>query len=132
MTPGTADDRSLGELIADLARESSTLVRQEVELAKVELTQKASRTARDIGFLAVGGAVIYAGVLAILAAVIILLASQGMPWWLAALLVGLVVLGVGYWLVQRGLTQLRSHDLAPRQTLDSLKEDARLVKGQTQ
>ena len=132
MTPGTADDRSLGELIADLARESSTLVRQEVELAKVELTQKASRTARDIGFLAVGGAVIYAGVLAILAAVIILLASQGMPWWLAAMLVGLVVLGVGYWLVQRGLTQLRSHDLAPRQTMDSLKEDARLVKGQTQ
>ena len=132
MTPGTADDRSLGELIADLARESSTLVRQEVELAKVELTQKASRTARDIGFLAIGGAVIYAGVLAILAGVIIVLAAQGMPWWLAAMLVGLVVVGVGYWLVQRGLNQLRSHDLAPRQTMDSVKEDARLVKGQTQ
>jgi L-asparagine transporter-like permease len=129
---GTAEDRSLGELFADLARESSTLVRQEVELAKVELSQKATQTARDIGFLAVGGAVIYAGVLAVLAAVVILLASQGMAWWLAALLVALVVVGVGYWLVQKGVAQLRGHDLAPRQTLDSLKQDARLVKGQTQ
>lgn len=132
MMPGATDDRSLGELFADLARESSTLIRQEVELAKVELSQKASRTGRDIGFLAVGGAVIYAGFLALMATVIIVLASNGVWWWLASLLVGLVVLGVGYWLVQQGLARLRRRDLAPRQTLDSIKQDAQVVKGQMQ
>ena len=131
MTTGATDQRSLGELFADLARESSTLIRQEVELAKVELSTKAARTGRDVGFLAVGGAVIYAGFLAILAAVVIVLAANGVPWWLSALLVGLVVLGVGYYLVQQGLSRLRERDMAPHQTIDSLKEDARLVKGET-
>ena len=126
----TGDDRSLGELFADLARESSALIRQEVELAKVELSQKASRLGRDVGFLAVGGAVIYAGFLAVLAAIVIVLASAGLPWWLSALLVGAAVLGVGYWLVRRGLAELRRQDLTPRQTLESLKEDTRVLKEQ--
>ena len=126
----SGDDRSLGELFAELARESSTLIRQEVELAKVELSRKVSRTAKDVGFLAIGGAVIYAGFLAVAAAIVIVLASNGIPWWLAALLVGLALLGSGYWLLQRGLTELRRHDLTPRQTLESLKEDAHLVKEQ--
>ena len=126
----TRDDRSLGELFADLARESGTLIRQEVELAKVELSQKASRAGKDIGFLAAGGAVMYAGFLGVLAAIIIVLASAGLPWWLAALLVGVVVLGVGYWLVRKGLDELKRQDLTPRQTLESLKEDASLVKEQ--
>jgi len=126
----TQDDRSIGELFADLARESSTLIRQEVELAKTEMSQKATRVGRDVAFLAVGGLVIYAGVLAILAAVIIGLAAAGLPWWLSALLVGGIVLAAGYGLVHRGLAALKREDLAPRQTLDSLKEDARAVRGQ--
>lgn len=124
------EDRSLGELLGDLARESSTLVRQEVELAKAELTQKASRLGKDLGFLAIGGAVAYAGLLAILAAVIILLADAGLPWWLSALLVGLVVAGAGYFLVQKGLQALKREELAPRQTIDSIKEDAQWAKEQ--
>src|SRR3712207_8586422 len=50
-----------------------------------------SRVGRDIGFLAIGGAVAYAGFLAIVATVIIALGANGVPWWLAALLVGVVV-----------------------------------------
>lgn len=125
-------ERSLGELFGDLTKETSTLVRQEVELAKVELTQKASEVGKDIGFLAVGGAVAYAGLLAILAAIIILLATIGLPWWLAAALVGLVVAGIGYFLVQRGLTALRRTNMAPRQTIQTLKEDAEWIKEQRQ
>ena len=125
------DDRSLGELFADLAQEMTTLVRQELVLARTELSQKATRVGRNVGFLALGGAVAYAGFLAIVAAVIIVLADIGLPWWLAALLVGLVVAGVGYFLVQRGLTALRQEDLTPRQTLDTLREDAQFVKEQT-
>ncbi len=92
------DDRSLGELFAELAQETTTLVRQEVNLATTEMTQKASRAGRQIGVLAAGGAVAYAGLLAILAGVIVLL-DNVMPLWLSALLVGVVVAVVGYVLV---------------------------------
>ena len=125
------EDRSVGELFAELSREMATLVRQEVHLAKAEVSQKASQIGKDIGFLAVGGAVAYAGFLAIVAAVIIGLAALGIPWWLSALLVGLVVAGVGYFLVQKGLSDIKQADLAPRQTMETLKEDARWAKEQT-
>ncbi len=124
------DDRSLGELFAELAREMGELVRHEIELARVEMTQKASRVGKEIGFLAIGGAIVYAGLLALLAAAIIGLAQLGVPWWLSALLVGLVVAGIGYALVQRGLTALKREDFAPRQTLESLKEDKDWAKEQ--
>jgi len=124
------DDLSLGELFGELARETSTLVRQEVALARTELSQKAGAIGKDLGFLAVGGAIAYAGLLAIIAAVIIALATIGLPWWLSALLVGLVVAGIGFFLVQRGLGAIRQEGLAPRQTLDTLKEDAEWVKEQ--
>jgi drug/metabolite transporter (DMT)-like permease len=124
------DDRSLGELFADLARDSSVLVRQEVALAKAELSQKAGQVGKDIGFLAVGGLVLYAGLLAIIAAIIIVLGTIGVPWWLAALAVGLIVAGVGYFLVQRGMQALKKESLAPRQTIETLKEDAEWAKEQ--
>jgi hypothetical protein len=128
----TRDERSLGELFAELTRETSTLVRQEVNLAKTEMTQKASAVGKDVGFLAAGGAVLYAGVLALLAAIILALTALGLPAWLAALLVGVVVVGIGAFLVQRGLTALRRTNLAPQQTIETLKEDTTWVKQQTQ
>jgi len=54
-----------------------------------------------------------------------------MPWWLAALIVGLVVAGVGYLLVRRGLTALRQENLTPQQTIETLRDDAQLVKERT-
>ena len=124
------DERSLGELFGDLARESSNLLRQEVQLAKTELSQKASALGRDVASVAVGGLVAYAGLLAIIAALIIGLAAAGLPWWVAALLVGLIVVGIGYGLIQRGLTALKREDLAPRRTIESLPEDAQWAKEQ--
>jgi len=124
------DERSLGELFAELAQDTSTLVRKEVQLAKTEMSQKASRVGKDVGFLAAGGAVAYAGLLALLAGVIVLL-GQVIPMWLAALLVGLVVAGVGYFLVRRGLDALKREDPAPRQTIETLKEDQQWAKDQT-
>ncbi len=123
-------DPSIGELFAELAKETSTLVRQEVALARTELSQKAGDVGKDLGFLAIGGAVAYAGLLAIIAAIVIALATLGLPWWLSALLVGLVVAGIGYFLVQKGLSALKRESLAPKQTLDTLKEDAEWAKEQ--
>ena len=124
------DDRSLGELFTELAQETSTLVRQEVNLAKTEMSQKASTAGRHAGVLAAGGALAYAGLLAILAAVIVLL-DNVMPLWLSALLVGLVVAVVGYLLVRRALEALKKEDFAPRETMETLKEDQRWAKDQT-
>ena len=125
------DEPSLGELFAELARETSTLVRQEVELAKTEMSQKAARVGRDVAFLAIGGAVLYAGFLALLAALIIGLGQLGLPWWLSALLVGLIVAAVGGFLIQQGLAALKREDLAPRQTVATIKEDVEWAREQT-
>jgi hypothetical protein len=124
------DERSLGELFAELAHETSTLVRQEVNLAKTEMSQKASRAGRHVGVMAAGGAVAYAGLLAILAALIVLL-NNVMPLWLSALLVGIVVAVVGYLLVRRALDALKREDFAPRETIETLKEDQQWAKDQT-
>lgn len=126
----TNDERSLGELFGDLARDMGTLVSQELALARTELTDKATRVGKEIAMLAVGGLVAYAGLLAIIAAVIVLIADRGVPLWVSALAVGLVVAGIGYLLVQRGLSALKHEDLAPRQTIQSIKEDTQWAKEQ--
>ena len=127
--PDMREDRSLGELIGELANETSTLVRQEVALAKAELTQKATRVGVQLGSLVVGGAIAYAAFLAILAAVIIGL-GRLIPLWVAALVVGAVVAAVAYSLVSKALRALKQIDVTPRQTVETLKEDAQWVKGQ--
>lgn len=125
-----SDERSLGELFGDLARETSVLVRQEVQLAKTEMAQKASAIGKDIGLLTVGGAVAYAGLLALITTAIILLGTVGLPWWLAALIVTIVVLAIGGILVQRGLTALKHESMAPQQTIETLNEDRQWAKEQ--
>jgi len=124
------DDRSLGELFGDLARDLGTLVRQEVSLATTEMTRKATRVGQDVAGLAVGGLVAYAGFLALLAALINGLVAAGLAWWLAALLVGVIVAGIGAMLIQRSLTALKHTDLSPRQTMGTLKEDTQWAKEQ--
>ncbi len=128
--PETRDDRSLGDLFAELAHETSTLVRQEVELARVELSQKVSRVGKDAASLAVGGALAYAGLLAIVAAAILGLGEAGLPWWLSALLVGVVIGGIGYLLVDRARSAIKEADLAPRRTAETLKENREWAKEQ--
>jgi uncharacterized membrane protein YqjE len=129
--PTTQDDRSLGELFSELSRETTTLVRQEVELAKTELTHKASEVGKDVGFLAAGGMFLYAGFFTLVAMLVIALAQLGVTWWLSALIVGVVVLLVGAMLVRTGLAALREEGMVPKQTIETLQEDAQWAKNQT-
>jgi len=124
------DNRSLGDLFATLASQTSTLVRQEVDLAKTELTQKATRAGREAGMIAVGGVLALGGYLALVAALIIVL-SQFIPLWVSALVVGLALAGVGYFIIQQGLQALRRLDPAPRQTIATIKDDIAWAKEQT-
>jgi hypothetical protein len=125
------EDRSLGELFSELSRETSTLVRQEVDLAKTELTLKATEVGKDVGFIAAGALVAYAGLLTLVAMVVIALAQLGVTPWLSALIVGVVVLAIGGILVRSGLAALRNGNLAPKQTIQSIQEDAQWAKNQT-
>lgn len=124
-------ERSLGELFAELSRETSTLVRNEVALAKTELTEKASRVGRDAAMVALGGALAHAGLLAIVAAFVLLLASFGLTPWLAAVIAGIAIAGIGYMIAQKGMTALKNEDVTPKQTMDSVKETAQWAKNQT-
>jgi cation transport ATPase len=125
------DERSLSELFGELARQTGTLLHQELNLARAEMTQKASQASRGVATLIVGGFVAYAGFLALLAAVIAGLATF-LDWWLAALLVALVVVVVGYLAIQSGLRSLRQGSLAPRQTIQTIKESAEWAKERVQ
>jgi heme A synthase len=122
-------DRSIGELFSQLASDTGLLIRQEIALAKVELSQKASDVGRNVGYLVLGGAVAYAALLALLAAIIISLANV-MPWWLAALVVAIVVGIIAGVLVSKALAALKKTEVAPRQTVETLKEDAQWAKQQ--
>ncbi len=133
------EERSLGDLFSELASETGTLVRQEVALAQTELTQKATKVGTNVGYLAAGGAVGYTALLVILAAVVMGLAqliSRLTDWqlitsaWIAAAIVGAVVGIVAYMLVTSALAKLKNTDLAPRETVETIKEDAQWLKNQ--
>jgi len=123
------DDRSLGELFSELSRQTSTLIRQEVALAKAEIKEKGSEVGKDVGMMAAGGLLAYAGLLALIATIIIILA-EFMDWWLSALIVSIVVLGIGGMLVQRGMSALKQANMKPEQTIETLKEDKEWAKKQ--
>lgn len=122
-------ERSLGELFSELSQDVSTLFQQEVQLAKVEMSEKASQAGQRVGFIAAGGFIAYAGFLALLAALILGLA-EFMAAWLSALIVGLLVAAVGYFLLQKGLNDLKNLNPTPEKTIKSVKEDGQWLKQQ--
>ena len=123
------DTQSIGDLVARLASDTSTLLRQEVQLAKVELSRKAAETGKHVGLIAVGGGVAYAGLLAIVAALILFL-GEYMALWLSALVTGVVVGGIGYYLARRQLDALQHVDPVPRATVETMKENKEWAKEQ--
>jgi hypothetical protein len=125
MATERADNRSIGELFAELSRETSQLVRQEVELATTEMTAKARKAGGHVGVAAAGGALAHAGLLVLLAALVLALSEMGITPWVSALIISVLTMGIGYRLVNRGLAGLRTTKVAPTRSMESLKEDAK-------
>jgi len=125
----TKEEPSLGDLFSNLTAETAALVRQEAALAQVELTNKATAVGKDVGYLVVGGAVGYAALLVLLAAVVMILANV-VPMWASALIVAVIVGAVAFFLISSALTALRKIELTPRETVESIKEDAKWLKDQ--
>lgn len=124
-----SEQRSLGELFSELAQETGTLVRKEVELAKVEMTHKAKVAGRDAAIVAAGGLVALLGVMALLAALILAIGTL-IPLWASALVVGLLVSIAGGVVVASGIRAWKGMDLSPRQTWKSLEENKRWLSEQ--
>jgi hypothetical protein len=124
----TRDDRSLGQLFGDLSRQLGTLVRKEIELARTEMTTRATAVGRDAAMLGVGTAALYAAFLGLMFAAVLLLIDAGLTPWMAALLVAVVVGIVGGALVARGRQALAQSEMAPRATIDTLRDDADWAK----
>jgi hypothetical protein len=131
----TRTERSFGDLLREVTGDMAALFRKEVELAKAELSEKASDVGKNVGSLAVGGAVMFAGALALLAAVVNLvgwviaeITSPELAVWLAPLLVGLVLAWVGYGMVKKAMAALRTVSLAPEKTTQSLQENKEWLK----
>lgn len=124
-------ERSLLSLFSDLWRETTTLVHEEAELAKAELSEKVSQVTTGAGEIAAGGAILFAGFIVLLFAAVgalQLMIQSEHAIWIAPLVVGLVVMIIGYIALSRGKKQMQAESLAPQRTLESLKRDARLAK----
>jgi hypothetical protein len=119
------DNRSLADLVAELSSETSRLVRKEVELATTEMTAKARTAGGHAATAAVGGALAHAGLLVLLAALVIGLAQLGITPWLSAAIVAIATMLVGYVLINKGASALRTTSVVPTQAIQSLKEDAK-------
>ena len=131
--PSGADSRSesIADLIKDLRDEALLLVRQEVALAKTEMSEKLVRILRNTAYAIAGALVAFLGLVFILQAVTALtgigLRAAGMSeeqcLWLAPLIVGVVVAVIGATLVTKGIATLKNESLVPEKTIDSLKGD---------
>lgn len=133
--PGDARDprqRPAAELVRDLSTQVSTLVRQEMELAKVELTAKGKEAGKGAGMFGGAGLLALYGVGALVAAAIIGLASA-IPDWLAAIVVAVVLFAVAGILALMGKKHTqKAVPPAPQQTISSVKEDVRFTKEHVQ
>jgi uncharacterized membrane protein len=107
------------------------LVRQEVQLARVEMSDKISRVTTNLVSVGAGGFVAYLGGLALVAALILAIRDlANISLALSALIVGAVLAIIGYVMLQKGLKELKRVDLAPRRTVETLKDDVQWAKEQ--
>lgn len=124
---GIADpERPLRELLATLWQDTEKLVRQEAKLASVELDAKILHVKADLTAAAIGGAVLYAGVL-VLSASVVLLLSFIMAAWVAAFLVGALLSVFGFALARK-IKNVSGESLIPRRSVRSIRQDIRTVK----
>ena len=119
-------ERSLPTLLSDLSRETIELVRKEIALGRAEISEKISTAERGLVAIAIGAAILLAGVFILLQAVVngvaMVLPPELAPW-LAPLIVGIVIAVIGYIMVKSGSSRLQPDNLMPQRTMDSLRRD---------
>ena len=124
-------DRSLGDLFSDLSLQMSDLLRQEMRLAKAEISEKLAEAGRHAMMIGVSIAFGLAAVMAAAAAFALLLVNVGVEPWLAAIITAALMGLVAYVLAQSAISSLRKKSLAPVETIHSLKETTQWLKNET-
>lgn len=116
--------RGLGTLLRDIAEGSTTLVRDEVRLARMEAADALTASARGAALTGFGAVLALLGVLSLVTGVILLIGDQWLPrdwYWLGALIVVVIAGGGAAWFAARGRSLLAPEELVPDETLTSLK-----------
>lgn len=129
------ENRSVVSLLSDFSQEITTLLRQELKLAKAEASEKVSQVQAGITSIAVGAAVTFGGFLIFLEFLVYGLADIFSPGsiqhlWLSALIVSILVLIIGFALLTYGQKNIKTRHLAPQRTAKSLRRDTELAKEQ--
>lgn len=129
------DTNSLGRAMSDLVHEVGTLVRQELDLAKCELAEKAERAKGGAVLCGIGSGLALLGAFALTIGLIVGLSlvldnwmSRPMAYFISALIVGAVMGGIGYALLKSGAARMSPSEWVPRRTVESIKEDARWAR----
>ena len=136
-SPAGSPGRDTQHLLRDLTLETVTLLRQEVALAKQEMTEKAKKTARNTGYIAAGGLVAWAGVMILLLAAtaglyvgLALVVAWYTALWLSPLIVGAVVAIVGWIMIAKGKRTIAHQHLAPEKTIESMRENKQWLRNE--
>lgn len=130
---GPAGEPSLGDLFKELAQESSTLMKQEVALAKAEMRENLRDFAKDAVMMAAGGGILLVAMLVFTAFLVAGLGDMlGDEYWLGALIVGVVYALIGGVLLMRGRSGMQDDDLKPTHTIESLQDDKRWAQAEAQ
>ena len=123
-----SQERSAGELVKQLSEQVSTLVREELKLAQLEMTRKGRQAGAGAGMLG-GGGVIALYAVGCLIACVILAISQALAAWLSALIVGVALLAVAGAAALVGKSHLRkATPPVPQETVGSVKTDVEVIK----
>jgi hypothetical protein len=124
------EERPLTELISGVGRDMSMLVRQEIQLAKVEVSEKVAHVTRGAISIGIGAMVAYAGVLTLVAALVLVGIAIGITAWLAAAIVGVLLLGVGFLSISGGKKAMTSGPPPLQRTKDNARETVVHLKEQ--
>jgi drug/metabolite transporter (DMT)-like permease len=123
--------RSIGGLLRELAEGSAALVRGEIRLARMETAAALAGIRDGTVMMATGGVLALLGGLSVVAGLVLLIGDQWLPrdlYWVAAFVVMLISGGIAFWLSRRGMTLLSPAEIAPNETVTTLKEDKEWLK----
>lgn len=130
MPTGRENGRGIGVLLRDLADGGAALLRQELRLARVEVTGIVEAVGMGTALTATGAVLALLGAFALVLGLIMLAGDQWLRdrYWLAALIGAVIAGGIAAWMARRGAAHLSPHRLLPDETMATLKEDKEWLK----
>ena len=129
MRENNRNEEPIGELVRDLSEQTATLVRKELQLAQLEMTEKGKRAGVGAGLFGSAGVVALYGVGALVAAAILLLATSLEPWLSALIVAGVLLVGAGVAALMGKKQVEQAVPPQPEQAVQSTKRDVETVKG---